>query len=90
LADRTTALVVVDMLNPYDHEDAEELAENVAGIVEPMKTLIVRAQEASAEIMWALSLLMAARGPRPYGLEGRSVSPLGRYATQRGQPCARR
>ena len=25
-----TALLVVDMLNPYDHEDADKLVENVA------------------------------------------------------------
>jgi hypothetical protein len=29
-----TALIVIDMLNPDDHEDADELAANVEGIVE--------------------------------------------------------
>lgn len=35
-----TALVVVDMFNTYRHEDAEVLAGNVAGIVEPLAALI--------------------------------------------------
>ncbi|MEU9834767.1 isochorismatase family cysteine hydrolase [Streptosporangium sp. NPDC048047] len=39
------ALVVVDMLNPYDHKDAEPLAENVAGIVGPLADLMRRAHE---------------------------------------------
>jgi nicotinamidase-related amidase len=41
-----TALVVVDMLNPYEHDDAETLAETVAGIVEPLADLVARAHEA--------------------------------------------
>lgn len=35
-----TALVVVDMLNAYRHEDAELLAPNVAAIVDPLVGLI--------------------------------------------------
>lgn len=35
-----TALVVVDMLNAYRHEDAELLAPNVAAIVDPLVELI--------------------------------------------------
>jgi hypothetical protein len=31
------------MLNPYDYDDAEALAESVADIVEPLRDLIVRA-----------------------------------------------
>jgi nicotinamidase-related amidase len=37
-----TALVVVDMLNSYEHEDADTLAGNVALIVEPLADLIDR------------------------------------------------
>ena len=37
-----TALIVIDMLNPYDHEDAERLACNVEKIVEPLRKLIGR------------------------------------------------
>jgi nicotinamidase-related amidase len=40
-----TALVVVDMLNPYRHEDADALADSVAGIVEPLAGLIDRARD---------------------------------------------
>jgi len=34
------ATVVIDMLNPYDHEDGEELAEQVKGRIEPLQKLI--------------------------------------------------
>ncbi|BBZ22510.1 cysteine hydrolase family protein [Mycolicibacter hiberniae] len=35
-----TAVVVVDMLNAYRHPDAEQLADNVAQIVEPLADLV--------------------------------------------------
>jgi nicotinamidase-related amidase len=35
-----TATLVIDMLNPYDHEDSEELAEQVEGRLEPIRALI--------------------------------------------------
>ena len=38
-----SALVVVDMLNPYGHEDAARLTESVERIVEPVTALIARA-----------------------------------------------
>jgi nicotinamidase-related amidase len=37
------AVLVIDMLNTYRHEDADVLADNVAGIVEPLAGLISRA-----------------------------------------------
>jgi nicotinamidase-related amidase len=40
-----TALVVVDMLNAYRHEDAELLAPNVAAIVDPLAGLIDGARD---------------------------------------------
>jgi nicotinamidase-related amidase len=40
-----TALLVVDMLNAYRHEDAELLAPNVAEIIDPMSRLIAAARE---------------------------------------------
>jgi nicotinamidase-related amidase len=40
-----TALLVVDMLNAYRHEDAELLAPNVAEIIDPMVGLISVARE---------------------------------------------
>lgn len=39
------ALLVVDMLNPYDHEDADALADHVADTIEPLADLIGRARE---------------------------------------------
>ena len=40
-----TALVVVDMLNHYRHEDAELLAPNVAPIIDPLVWLIKSARD---------------------------------------------
>jgi len=40
-----TALLVVDMLNTFRHPDAEILAGNVAGIVEPLANLVQRARD---------------------------------------------
>ncbi|BBX01704.1 isochorismatase [Mycolicibacterium moriokaense] len=39
------ALLVIDMLNTYQHEDADVLAKNVAGIVDPLAALISRARD---------------------------------------------
>ena len=47
-----TALVVVDMLNTYEHEDAEKLTASVARIVEPMGELIARAIERDARVIY--------------------------------------
>ena len=46
------ALVVIDMLNPYEHEDAEDLARNVEPVVEPLASLIARAREADVELIY--------------------------------------
>jgi len=40
-----TAVVVVDMMNTYQHPDAEELVPNVGKIVEPLADLVRRARE---------------------------------------------
>jgi len=40
-----TAVLVVDMLNQYDHEDAEILAASVADIVVPLAELLSRTRE---------------------------------------------
>ena len=37
------AVIVVDMLNPYDHEDADELQKSVEQIMEPLAGLTRRA-----------------------------------------------
>jgi nicotinamidase-related amidase len=43
------AVVVIDMLNPYDHEDAEPLAASAAEIVEPLSDLVARARAEERE-----------------------------------------
>lgn len=40
----SAAVVVIDMLNPYEHEDADALAATVAGVVEPLRELVARAR----------------------------------------------
>jgi nicotinamidase-related amidase len=40
-----TAVLVIDMLNTYDHPDAEALAASVAEVVDPMTQLISTARE---------------------------------------------
>ncbi|OBI98638.1 isochorismatase [Mycobacterium alsense] len=41
-----TAVVVVDMMNTYQHPDAEELIPNVEKIIEPLADLVRRARDA--------------------------------------------
>jgi nicotinamidase-related amidase len=48
----TSALIVIDMLNPYDHADADELAANVEDMVDPLRLLIDRACESDAELVY--------------------------------------
>jgi nicotinamidase-related amidase len=47
-----SAVIVVDMLNPYDHEDADRLVESVEGVVEPIAALIERAGEQGVEVIY--------------------------------------
>ena len=47
-----TAVIVIDMLNPYEHDDADELAANVAEAVEPLADLIAAAGEADVELIY--------------------------------------
>jgi nicotinamidase-related amidase len=47
-----SALVVVDMLNAYDHEDGELLANNVEPVVAPMRKLIDRAQREKVPVIY--------------------------------------
>jgi nicotinamidase-related amidase len=50
--DGKTALVVVDMLNSYEHDDAEQLTKNVEPIVNPLSDLVARATEDDVEIVY--------------------------------------
>jgi nicotinamidase-related amidase len=47
-----TAVCVVDMLNPYDHEDAELLTRNVESVVEAIAALVERAGRENAEVIY--------------------------------------
>nr|WP_090274243.1 isochorismatase family cysteine hydrolase [Mycolicibacterium komanii] len=40
-----TALLVIDMMNTYQHPDAEKLAPNVAEIIDPLSKLVAEARE---------------------------------------------
>jgi nicotinamidase-related amidase len=46
------AVVVTDMLNPYDHEDADVLADNVAGMVGAVARLVEDARESDVELVY--------------------------------------
>ncbi len=48
----SAALLVVDMLNTYDHEDGDVLADHAAEIVEPLARLIGRAREAEVDVIY--------------------------------------
>jgi nicotinamidase-related amidase len=47
-----SAVIVVDMLNPYEHEDAEQLLESVEDVIEPIAALVARASEQGVEVIY--------------------------------------
>ena len=47
-----TALLVIDMLNPYEHEDADRLAESVRAAVPRISDLIDRARKEDVPVVW--------------------------------------
>jgi nicotinamidase-related amidase len=47
-----TALIVVDMLNPYRHSEAERLAPRVSGALPGIQTLLSRAAEVGLPIVY--------------------------------------
>jgi nicotinamidase-related amidase len=47
-----TALLVIDMLNPYEHDDADRLAESVRAAVPQVAALIERARDREMPIVW--------------------------------------
>jgi nicotinamidase-related amidase len=46
------ALIVVDMLNRYEHDDAEPLRDSVRTVIEPMARLVAQAKEAGALLVY--------------------------------------
>jgi len=47
-----TAVVVVDMLNSYEHDDAEPLTASVETIVDPVRKLVERAGKEGVELIY--------------------------------------
>lgn len=47
-----TALIVVDMISTYDHEDADELIESARATVPGVCKLITRAHESKADVIY--------------------------------------
>jgi nicotinamidase-related amidase len=47
-----SALIVVDMLNPYDHEDADRLIDSVEHVIEPISQLVERATGSGADLIY--------------------------------------
>jgi nicotinamidase-related amidase len=47
-----TALVVVDMLNPYDHEDADQLTPGVEEMVPDLRDLVQRARDEDVLVVY--------------------------------------
>ena len=92
-----TALLVIDMLNTYEHEDADRLAESVAdGAARRSPALIERAREgATSPIVWVNDNYgdwnSSARGARA-ACAGRAASRPGRAgapARRRRRSCSR-
>ena len=48
----TTALVVTDVLNPYEHDDADVLAESAAVATPVIAELIERARERELDVIY--------------------------------------
>jgi len=72
-----TALLVVDMLNPYDHPEADELAAHVADALPGVETLLRRAGEAEAPVVYVND---------NYGDWSSSAEELARAATEGEHP----
>src|SRR3954463_11286864 len=52
MPDRRSAVIVVDMLNPYEHEDADRLTKSVERAIDPISKLVERADESDAELIY--------------------------------------
>jgi nicotinamidase-related amidase len=52
MSDRRSAVIVVDMLNPYEHEDADRLTKSVERAIDPISKLVERADESDAELIY--------------------------------------
>ena len=50
--DGGTAVLVIDMLNPYDHDEAEELTESVESVTGNIRDLVERAREEDVPLVY--------------------------------------
>jgi nicotinamidase-related amidase len=50
--DGATALLVVDMLNPYEHPEADRLADHVAAALPGLRSLLRRAEEEGTPVVY--------------------------------------
>ncbi|MGW7348472.1 isochorismatase family cysteine hydrolase [Streptomyces sp. NPDC054854] len=48
----STALIVIDMLNTYDHEDADSLVPSVRKVLPALQEVLERARDASAPVVY--------------------------------------
>jgi nicotinamidase-related amidase len=48
----SVAVIVTDMLNRYEHDDAEPLMESVRRIIDPLRSLIAQAREQEVLTVW--------------------------------------
>jgi nicotinamidase-related amidase len=63
------ALIIIDMLQTYEHEDAEELRENVEAILPRLSDLVARAREHDAPVIYVNDSFGDWRGDRASFLE---------------------
>jgi nicotinamidase-related amidase len=52
MAAKRSAVIVVDMLNTYEHEDADRLVSSVERVVEPIAGLVERARDEGVEVIY--------------------------------------
>jgi nicotinamidase-related amidase len=52
MASSKTALLVVDMLNAYDHEDADKLTSSVEDALPAIRKLLERARDEGVDVIW--------------------------------------
>jgi nicotinamidase-related amidase len=63
------ALIVIDMLQTYEHEDAEKLRDNVEAILPKLSDLVARAREQDAPVIYVNDSFGDWRGDRASFLE---------------------
>jgi nicotinamidase-related amidase len=50
--ERRSALIVVDVLNPYEHEDADALVQSMSDVVEPIARLVRQAGDEDVPVVY--------------------------------------